>query len=273
MTDHEKSLENVLEDVRLFIGPILAIIASFLPWVYLGPFKKMNAFDFNIGIFFFLLALAAIGTILLSKPRIKGKRLLIIGILMTFCSAICLLNFCYALGQLEGEIEGFEELAGLHIGMGVIAAIAASLITVYEGYRVSSPDLTTLVPKTKKRKGLMILNGIVGSFWAFIFLVYVLVFYTGASEEFGDPVISMLFAISSLIIGITYFFTLYAMFRFKQRANIVYAAFVGIVGVLIILSAWLSSFTPDFEDFLILALLPLLVYILNLYYARETVSS
>jgi len=270
MADHEKLLENALEDARLFIGPILAVIASLLPWIYFGPFKKMNAFDFNIGIVYFLLALAAIGAIFLSKPRMKGKRLLIIGISMTICSAICLLNFCYAIGQLEGEFEGeaFEELTGMHIGMGVIVAIVASLITVYEGYKVSSPDLTTPVPKTKKRKGLMVLNAIAGSFWAVIFSVYVLVFYTGATEEFGGPMISLLFAISTLIMGMTYFFALYAIFRFKQRLNIVYATFVGIIGVLIVLSAWVSSFTPDFEGFLILALFPLLVYALNLYYAR-----
>lgn len=227
----------------------------------------MIAFDFNIGIFFFLLALAAIGTILLSKSRIKGKRLLIIGILMTFCSAICLLNFCYALGQLEGEIEGFEELAGLHIGMGVIAAIAASLITVYEGYRVSSPDLTTLVPKTKKRKGLMILNGIVGSFWVLIFLFAII----AGSEEIGSFAASML-SISSSMLFIAYFYSIYAMFRFKQRANVVYAAFVGIVGVLISLSAEVYSEGFLFLDFLFFALIPLLVCVLNLYYARETIS-
>ncbi|MCK4734547.1 MAG: hypothetical protein KAT65_18980 [Methanophagales archaeon] len=268
MADHEKLLENALEDARLFIGPILAVIASLLPWIYFGPFKKMNAFDFNIGIVYFLLALAAIGAIFLSKPRMKGKGLLIIGISMTICSAICLLNFCYAIGQLEGEFEGaFEELTGMHIGMGVIVAIVASLITVYEGYKVSSPDLTTPVPKTKKRKGLIVLNGIVGSFWFLVFLFAII----AGSEEIGSFEASIL-SISSPMLFITYFYTIYAMVRFKQRANVIYAAFVGIVGMLITLSAWISSVTPNFGDFFIFALLPLLVYVLNLYYAWETVS-
>lgn len=59
----------------------------------------------------------------------------------------------------------------------------------------------------------------------------------------------------------------------KKRVGVVYAAFAGIVGVLITLSASLSIPTSvfGFENFLVFALF-LLIYALNLYYARETVS-
>jgi len=81
-------------DITLFIGPALAIIASFLPWMtvqILGITKDINALNMQtyigtyMGTIYFLLALAAFGIAWIPKPSTKAKGLISVGILMVIC--------------------------------------------------------------------------------------------------------------------------------------------------------------------------------------------
>lgn len=115
-------------DITLFIGPALAIIASFLPWVtvqILGITKDINAFYMltysgtYFGTIYFLLALAAFGISWMSKPSTKAKGLIGVGALMAIFSVTSLLAVSYAIRQMESELEGdpFGALAGANIGI------------------------------------------------------------------------------------------------------------------------------------------------------------
>jgi len=283
--DKKTDLESIIKkfDIYLYIGPILAIIASFLPWMtvqILGIAKDINAFDMRthgtyMGIIYFLLALAALGITRMSKPSTKAKGLIAVGILMAIFSVTSLLAVSHTISQMESELEEnpFGELAGADIGMGLILAIIASTIIIYTGYKLSSSDLSTSVPKTRVRKVLMVLNAIMG-LWVLLLLAVAISISgkTGLSES--ESCFWSVMSISCSIMVVTYFYALYGMFKLMERFKIVYSSFIGFAAVLIALIGIVGMVTTSTAETIVknvifLAIMPLLVYIANLWYVRK----
>lgn len=302
--DKKTDLESIIKkfDISLYIGPTLAIITSFLPWMtmrILLTTKNINAFDMltysdtlgYMGIIYFLLALAALGIARMSKPSTKAKGLICVGILMAIFSVTILLVVSDAISQMESELEEnpFGELAVVDIGIGLILAIIASIIIIYRGYKLSSyklssykligPDLSTSVPKTRSRKVLMVLNGILGLWALFIFFPAVATVAI-SSEETGlsDSMYAFFnyLSVAYLIMAVTYFYTLYGMFKLTSRAKIVYSAFAGFAAVSIVLIGLVTTSNSlavtsatDISYFAAFVIMPLLVYVANIWYARK----
>jgi hypothetical protein len=271
-------------DITLFIGPILAIVASFLPWITVRILlveKDINALNMQtyigtyMGTIYFLLALAAFGIAWIPKPSTKAKGLISVGILMVISSVMILSAVSYAISQMESEFEGdpFGASTGLDIGIGLILAIIASIIIVYTGYKMISPDLSTQVPNIRSRKVLIVINYIM-VLWTLIFSLLFLFLIMGRSRDdigsllydFGSVIV-----VSYLIMFVTYFYISYVMLKLAERYKIVYSAFIGFTAVLILLIGVafyveynMLAFIGGFASF---ALIPLLVYLADLRYA------
>ncbi|MEA2051426.1 MAG: hypothetical protein U9O90_01185 [Euryarchaeota archaeon] len=236
--------------------------------------KDINAFNMlyigaYFGTIYFLLALAAFGIAWMSKPSTKAKGLIGVGILMAIFSVTSLLAVSYAISQMESELGGnpFGVLAGVHIGIGLILAIMASIIVIYTGYKLSSPDLSTSVPKIRSRKVLIAINYIL-VLWTLLFLIAGIAAGGGKSpNSFVSAVV-----VSYLIMVVTYFYIGYTMRRLTERSKIVYSAFIGFVAVLIVMIVIVTN--PKTAENMLgysvnFALIPLLVYVADLWYARK----
>ena len=263
-------------DITLFIGPALAIIASFLPWMtvqILGITKDINALNMQtyigtyMGTIYFLLALAAFGIAWIPKPSTKAKGLISVGILMVSFSVTTLSAVSYAISQMESELEGdpFGASTGLDIGIGLILAIIASIIIVYTGYKLISPDLSTHVPNIRSRKVLIVINYIM-VLWTLIFSLLSLFTMLGGSPwDFGSVLV-----VSYLVMFVTYFYISYVMLKLAERYKIVYSAFIGFTSVLFLLiGIYVEYGMEGIGMFAVFALIPLLVYVADLRYARK----
>ena len=287
--DEKKTdLELIIKkfDISLVIGPALAIIASFLPWMtvqILGITKDINALNMQtyigtyMGTIYFLLALAAFGIAWIPKPSTKAKGLISVGILMVISSVMILSAVSYASSQMVSELEGdpFGASTGLDIGIGLILAIIASVIIVYTGYKLISPDLSTQVPNIRSRKVLIVINYIM-VLWTLIFSLLSLFTMLGGSRDDIDSVfydIGGVLVVSYLIMFVTYFYISYVMLKLAERYKIVYSAFIGFTAVLILLIGIAFSVEYDMLAFsgwfAFFALIPLLVYLADLRYARK----
>ncbi|NAS88194.1 hypothetical protein C4E24_00405 [ANME-1 cluster archaeon AG-394-G21] len=112
----------------------------------------------------------------------------------------------------------------------------------------------------------MVLNGIFG-FLALLFVIGGIVGSEKSPSSFMSAIV-----VSYLIMVVTYFYTLYGMYKLTERAKIVYSAFIGFAAVLIVLIGIVTTsktaenllgYSVDF------AIIPLLVYVANLWYARK----